>query len=627
MLINHAQSTGNTTDTVAPTSTPPAPPDTQPPDLDTSDVTQSPAIQRNITQENHTRPPEEQSLSNDVTQPTISPILTQTPASTGTTPPPPDIDTSWTSLINGPRMLQMNDSLVSRNDDTEQPSHVRDTGDAEETQLRRIYKELTTIKSHLQIKDNEIELLSMEVKSVYTVIGLLQQRISDLEQRNKSTGQCEAATSVPAPSFRLLLGDSNFRRVLQSDLEENCSVKTIVKADMDLLGSWVSENLQSIPSECIIYGGMYDILAEKTPDNILDCLGSLISNLKEKNSEMKIYVCQVVPVPGSPEIASKISDYNEQLFKWSETNGVNLVKTPPEFTFGTGNVDELCFDVEGDISCILNRLGAIRLLNTFKKQCPGYSLCKNWEKVRKNISGSKKDNQKEDQGEKQRGEHHQRKGRVSTSSAHPAPNTPHYTPNTHTLPTPPPAPHSQAIPSPPPHHLNPTHHTSYTQPQHRAPPHPPHVTQRLPPRPVPTIEKCQTYYSVHPPPVRRAPPYSYRDAVQRNITRNMDNEQQTNYGNIRNDYYVDTAMERREAERCVVLPPAPPRHAPPPRAAPHYYTPRTTYTPHTNYRPGCYNCGEHNHRQGTCRFDYRLRCGSCHKLGHKQKRCYYNNSK
>ena len=40
---------------------------------------------------------------------------------------------------------------------------------------------------------------------------------------------------------------------------------------------------------------------------------------------------------------------------------------------------------------------------------------------------------------------------------------------------------------------------------------------------------------------------------------------------------------------------------------------------------GCYNCGELNHREKTCRFDHRLRCGSCEGLGHKSRLCYYFN--
>ena len=40
-------------------------------------------------------------------------------------------------------------------------------------------------------------------------------------------------------------------------------------------------------------------------------------------------------------------------------------------------------------------------------------------------------------------------------------------------------------------------------------------------------------------------------------------------------------------------------------------------------RIGCYNCGEFNHKQSTCRFDYKLRCELCHALGHKMRLCQY----
>lgn len=46
----------------------------------------------------------------------------------------------------------------------------------------------------------------------------------------------------------------------------------------------------------------------------------------------------------------------------------------------------------------------------------------------------------------------------------------------------------------------------------------------------------------------------------------------------------------------------------------------------TRYTKGCYNCGEHNHRQVNCRFDYQLKCFSCNYLGHKQKNCRVSNN-
>ena len=46
---------------------------------------------------------------------------------------------------------------------------------------------------------------------------------------------------------------------------------------------------------------------------------------------------------------------------------------------------------------------------------------------------------------------------------------------------------------------------------------------------------------------------------------------------------------------------------------------------HYSNKRGCYNCGEYNHRQNTCRFDHRIRCGYCGTLGHKSKMCFATN--
>ena len=39
--------------------------------------------------------------------------------------------------------------------------------------------------------------------------------------------------------------------------------------------------------------------------------------------------------------------------------------------------------------------------------------------------------------------------------------------------------------------------------------------------------------------------------------------------------------------------------------------------PRQQPRSGCYNCGEYNHRQASCRYDHRIRCNNCHAFGHK----------
>ena len=222
------------------------------------------------------------------------------------------------------------------------------------------------------------------MRTAYSIIQLLQQRTSDLEQENKSRRH-DAAIYATASSKCLLLGDTNTRRVFHSDLDDKCIVKTVTHANIDLLRSWVTEQLQSVPSECVILGGVYDIFDELSPDIILDHLGSLISDLKEKNNEMKIRVCQVVPVPEPQEIQAKVKYYNEQLLEWGEANGINIVKTAPEFTLGTRNVDEWCFDIEDKKPCILNRMGVIKLLSVLEKQCSGFNLCKNWASIQRQL--------------------------------------------------------------------------------------------------------------------------------------------------------------------------------------------------------------------------------------------------
>lgn len=55
---------------------------------------------------------------------------------------------------------------------------------------------------------------------------------------------------------------------------------------------------------------MYDILEENPIENILIALASLVGELKEKKSDMKVFVCELVPALLPREIQAKILDYN-----------------------------------------------------------------------------------------------------------------------------------------------------------------------------------------------------------------------------------------------------------------------------------------------------------------------------
>lgn len=69
---------------------------------------------------------------------------------------------------------------------------------------------------------------------------------------------------------------------------------------------------------------MYNILDENPLDNILTRLGSLIGELKDKKSDMKVYVCELVPTLLPQEIQAKILDYNHHFIDWAETVFLSL---------------------------------------------------------------------------------------------------------------------------------------------------------------------------------------------------------------------------------------------------------------------------------------------------------------
>lgn len=294
--------------------------------------------------------------------------------------------------------------------------------------LENLTKDIVTIKSKLQTKDNEIELLNGEVKTAYTVIGLLQERISELEQQNRRTNEqqdtsitVEATpahndlesgvhrdarlhgatfnantTAVPEEKKSLLLGDSNLQLVRTSDLE-NCSIRTIKEADVDLLRCWVSEKLNWSPTTCYIYAGLYDLKNNMDPVSILDNIAALVGELKEKNNRMKIFISQLAPTIISEEFQARIGDLNELLVKWGESNEISIIKTDLAFRFGTGEVDDLCYGLGRESSgCVLNRYGVVRLLNTFSRQCPSFKLSTKWDSIKKSLGVSHTSNNRND---------------------------------------------------------------------------------------------------------------------------------------------------------------------------------------------------------------------------------------
>ena len=239
--------------------------------------------------------------------------------------------------------------------------------------LEKIRLELQEIKKSMAQKDILIEELNDLLKNAHVTINRLNDRLTTLE---------EQVTNQPSPAApvlcnkTLLLGDDNLREVRLSDLEENCSVKTVNDTTMDLLKCWVSEKLEWVPDKCIIYCGMNDLIENENLNEVLDDLGSLTSELKNKNENVELFVCELAPSL-KEEMNARFSAFNDKLKDWCNVNGIKLVKTNLNFMLGTGEVDEMCFDVDSEKAGVsLNRCGVQRLLTVISKQNNGLKLSK-----------------------------------------------------------------------------------------------------------------------------------------------------------------------------------------------------------------------------------------------------------
>ncbi len=257
--------------------------------------------------------------------------------------------------------------------------------------VREMTAEIRKIAKKLETKDLEIELLNKEMKSAHNQISEMKQQISSLEeklsQNNVTRNEPEAShTPSPPPARTLLLGDENLGKALPSYLGKHHLLRTLDGANVDLLRCWISEKLTLIPSKCVIYCGVNDIIRNTDPDSIIDNFSTLINVLKEKNKDMEVHICQLVPTLLSQDIQAKIGDLNEHLKQWGISNSIPIINTVPAFRLGTGELDDMCYDMIGSKpGSTLNRLGVVRLLSSIQKQCRDFKLCSNWEKVKRSA--------------------------------------------------------------------------------------------------------------------------------------------------------------------------------------------------------------------------------------------------
>ena len=260
-----------------------------------------------------------------------------------------------------------------------------------ELTIQEVMKGIEELKERINIRDLYIDELNELMKAAHITINKLNDRVSSLEEQVKilqgtytvqqtPSALQDVTPTQPLPEGTLLLGDTNLSPVRMSDLHQQCSIRTIKEANIDLINCWVSEKLRWAPKYCILVCGIQDILDGSQPVDIFDKLGSLITNLKQVNEEMTIHIHELAPIARVEEFDERINHFNNQLSTWSENNGVTVIKTNLQFRLGTGDVDRMCYS-ENNGGNFLNRFGIIRLLNIIAKQCPFFKLDINWDKI------------------------------------------------------------------------------------------------------------------------------------------------------------------------------------------------------------------------------------------------------
>ena len=238
--------------------------------------------------------------------------------------------------------------------------------------LHLVRFDIVNLKELIQKKDSHIEELDDMVKKAHVTINKLNDRISTLEENVRRWEENTMGNERPLPQMQqklLFIGDNNLGDLKTSDFAGDCTIRTIPEATMDLTKSWIGEQLNFSPHNCILYCGIYDLLDDQVPSYVLDKLGSLVAELKSKHEEINIYACDLVPSLNK-ELNTKIDEYNQKLAEWSEHNGIAMIKVNTNFKFVSGDIDESCLkDMNRNSGIFLNRAGTLRLLKAVQKQC------------------------------------------------------------------------------------------------------------------------------------------------------------------------------------------------------------------------------------------------------------------
>ena len=154
---------------------------------------------------------------------------------------------------------------------------------------------------------------------------------------------------------------------------------------MKRMTTWVQEKLAWTPDRCVIYCGIFDIKGQ-SPDNIIDSLSILVSELKKKNNNMKVYVSLLAPSIESGLITKCTKEINVQITKWANNNNIHYVETELVFKDSNNAIEKACYHDNGiHQGSLLNRTGVIRLLEAWCIGINDFSPYVNWDKVKKNT--------------------------------------------------------------------------------------------------------------------------------------------------------------------------------------------------------------------------------------------------
>ena len=249
-------------------------------------------------------------------------------------------------------------------------------------------------RDNFLVVNNSLAEKEKEIEELKTKLYFAEETIKQLEEiLQKQTGSHTHQTELPSShdGSVLLIGDSSLKEVKSSDLKQNVMIRTLPETNMNLLKSWIMEKLDHSPKECIIYCGTQDLLDEGVAlEKVLDSLGAAVAELKKKNDEINVKVCELIPTLENNGLNTRINQYNSKLVEWCNSNGVCFVKTQEFFRLGTGDVDAICSENKDDKDYnLLNRIGAIRLLDAISSICTENFLCHDWKAIKANVCNFK----------------------------------------------------------------------------------------------------------------------------------------------------------------------------------------------------------------------------------------------